>query len=116
MPRRRAAGTRFPASPSRDGRPGPAISTICDHIHRHDGAAGRPPHPRCAALARKHGPSVAEEAVTTALELGVPTYGFLRRHLDRRPVAPLSLRQVDPFIRQLTLYRDLIDGRTADPS
>ena len=54
------------------------------------------------ALARKHGPAVAEEAATAALELGVPTYRFLRRYLDRRPVAPLSLRQVDPLIRQLT--------------
>ena len=60
--------------------------------------------------------AVAEEAATAALELGVPTYRFLRRYLDRRPVVPLSLRQVDPLIRQLTLYRDLIDRRTGDPS
>jgi hypothetical protein len=26
------------------------------------------------------------------------------------------LRQVDPLIRQLTLYRDLIDRRTGDPA
>ena len=51
-----------------------------------------------------------------ALELGVPTYRFLRRYLVRRPAAPLSLRQVDPLIRRLTLYRDLIDRRTGDPS
>ena len=65
---------------------------------------------------RKHGPAVAEDAATAALELGVPTYRFLKRYLDRRPVTPLSLRQVDPLIRQLTLYRDLIDRRTGDPS
>ena len=68
------------------------------------------------SLARKHGPAVAEEAATAAVELGVPTYRFLRRYLDRRPAAPLSLRQVDPLIRQLTLYRELIDRRTGDPS
>jgi len=28
--------------------------------------------------------------------------------------APLSLRQVDPLIRQLTLYRDLIDRKTGE--
>jgi hypothetical protein len=28
------------------------------------------------------------------------------------PQLPLSLRQVDPLIRQLTLYRDLIEKRT----
>ena len=27
---------------------------------------------------------------------------------------PLTLRQVDPLIRQLTLYRDLIDRKTGD--
>ena len=97
-------------------RAGPAISTICDHIHRHDGAAGVRRIQGVLALARKHGPAVAEEAATAALELGVPTYRFLRRYLDRRSVAPLSLRQVDPLIRQLTLYRDLIDRRTGDPS
>ena len=97
-------------------RAGPAISTVCDHIHRHDGAAGVRRILGVLALARKHGPAVAEEAATVALELGVPTYRFLRRYLDRRPVAPLSLRQVDPLIRQLTLYRDLIDRRTGDPS
>ena len=94
-------------------RIGPAISTICDHIHRHDGAAGVRRILGVLALAWKHGPAVAEEAATAALELG---YRFLRRYLDRRPVAPLSLRQVDPLIWQLTLYRDLIDRRTGDPS
>ena len=97
-------------------RTGPAISTICDHIHRHDGTAGVRRILGVLALARKHGPAVVEEAATAALELGVPTYRFLRRYLDRRPVAPLALRQVDPLIRQLTLYRDLIDRRTGDPS
>jgi len=43
----------------------------------------------------------------------VPTYRFLRRYLERRPPVPLTLKQVDPLIRQLTLYRDLID-RTGD--
>ena len=68
------------------------------------------------ALTKKHGPTAAEEAATAALELGVPTYRFLKRYLDRRATAPLSLRQVDPLIRQLTLYRDLINRRTGEPS
>ena len=97
-------------------RAGPAISTICDHIHRHEGAAGIRRILGFLSLARKHGPAVAEDAATAALELGVPTYRFLKRYLDCRSVAPLSLRQVDPLIRQLTLYRDLIDRRTGDPS
>ena len=53
------------------------------------------------------------EAAHAALDLGVPTYRFLRRYLERRP--PVTLRQVDPLIRQLTLYRDLIDRHSGVP-
>ena len=67
------------------------------------------------ALAKKHGPAVVDDAAKAALDLGVPTYRFLRRYLERRLPAPLTLRQVDPLIRQLTLYRDLIDRKTGDP-
>jgi len=97
-------------------RVGPSVSTICDHIHRHDGAAGVRRILGVLALAKKHGPAVIEDAATAALDLGVPTYRFLRRYLDRRPPLPLTLRQVDPLIRQLTLYRDLIDRTTGDRS
>ena len=68
------------------------------------------------SLVKKHGPAVVEDAATGAIELGVPTYRFLKRYLDRHPVTPLSLHQVDPLIRELTVYRDLIDRRTGDPS
>jgi hypothetical protein len=48
--------------------------------------------------------------------MGAPSYRFLRRYLERRPPVPLTLRQVDPLIRQLSLYRDLIDQKTGDPT
>jgi transposase len=96
-------------------RVGPAVSGICDHIHQHDGQAGVRRILGVLALAKKYGPAVVENAATAALELGVPTYRFLRRYLERRPPVPLTLRQVDPLIRQLTLYRDLIDRTTGDP-
>ena len=96
-------------------RAGTAISTVCDHIHQHEGAAGVRRILGVLSLASKHGPAIVEDAATAALELGVPTYRFLKRYLDRHPVAPLSLRQVDPLIRELT-YRDLIDRRTGDSS
>ena len=67
-------------------------------------------------LAKQYGPAAADEAANAALELQVPTYRFLRWYLERRPAAPLTLTQVDPIIRQLTLYRDLIDCTTGDPS
>ncbi len=38
-------------------------------------------------------------------------YRFVRRYLERRPQAPLSLQQVDPLIRELVHYRDLIQQR-----
>ena len=41
----------------------------------------------------------------------VPTYQFVRRYLDRQPQLPMTLKQVDPLIRELTQYRDLIDRR-----
>ena len=92
---------------------GASIGALCDHIHQHDGAIAVRRILGVLALARQHGPAVVENAADTALELGVPTYRFLRRYLDRQPPLALTLRQVDPLIRQLTLYRDLIDRRTA---
>jgi hypothetical protein len=97
-------------------RVGPSVGTICDHIHRHEGEAGIRRILGVLALAKKHGPAIVEDAAKAALDLGVPTYRFLRRYLERRPPVPLTLRQVDPLIRQLTLYRDLIDRTTGDPS
>jgi transposase len=91
------------------------IGAVCTAIHQHDGVAGVRRMLGVLALAKKHGPAVVDDAAKAALDLGVPTYRFLRRYLERRPPAPLTLRQVDPLIRQLTLYRDLIDRKTGDP-
>ena len=38
---------------------------------------------------------------------------FVRRYLERGP--QLTLRQVDPLIRELVQYRDLINLRTQEP-
>jgi transposase len=97
-------------------RVGRSVGAIVDHIHRHEGESGVRRILGLLALAKKHGPAVVEDAAAAALDLGVPTYRFVRRYLDRRPPVPLALRQVDPLIRQLTLYRDLIDRTTGDPS
>ena len=60
------------------------------------------------SLAKKYGAALADDACAAALESGVHSnpYRFVRRYLERRPQLTL-LRQVDPLIRQLTLYRDL---------
>lgn len=66
------------------------------------------------ALATKHGAAAVEEACAVALEAGVCSYRFVRRYLERGPQLPLSLRQVDPLIRQLTEYRDFIQSKTQE--
>ncbi|MDH3285789.1 MAG: IS21 family transposase [Acidobacteriota bacterium] len=95
---------------------GPHIHTLCEQIRQRDDVKAMRRILGVLSLAKKHGPAVVDEAAKAALDIGVPTYRFLRRYLERQPAAPLSLKQVDPLIRQLTLYRDLIDRRTTgDP-
>ena len=55
-----------------------------------------------------------DEACATALDMGVPDYRFVRRYLERNPQLPLSLRQIDPLIRELVQYRELIEQRTKE--
>src|SRR5690606_34424668 len=95
---------------------GAHLHTVCSHIHTHEGAAGVRRILGVLSLAKRYGPALADDAAKAALDLQVPTYHFLRRYLERRPPVPLTLKQVDPLIRQLTLYRDLIDQQTGDPS
>ena len=72
---------------------------------------------RFATLAKKYQPEPANEACAAAIELGIPTYRFVRRYLEHKsPMQQLALKQVDPLIRQLTLYRDLINLRTKESS
>jgi hypothetical protein len=63
------------------------------------------------SLAKKYGAAAVDEACTAALEMGVQEYRFVRRYLERSPQAPLSLQQVDPLIRELVQYRDLINQK-----
>jgi transposase len=95
---------------------GTNIGTLAEQIHRREGPLGVRRILGLLALARKHGVAVVDDAAKAALELGAPSYRFVRTYLERRPPVPLTLRQVDPLIRQLTLYRDLIDQRTGDPT
>jgi transposase len=93
---------------------GVSLHAICTYIHTHEGAGGTRRILGALALTKRYGPVAVEDAAKAALELRVPTYRFLRRYLERRP--PLTLRQVDPLIRQLTVYRDLIDRTTGEPT
>ena len=91
-----------------------AIGALCTAIHRRDGVRGIRRILGVLALVKQYGPVVVADACATALELGVADYRFVRRYLQRRGAAPLSLRQVDPLIRQLTHYRDVIARKTEE--
>ena len=95
---------------------GPAIGVLCRHIEQRDGVPGVRRILGVLALARQHGAEAVNDACTAACDLGQPTYRFVRRFLERCPRPPLALRQIDPLIRELTQYRDLIAAHTAPPT
>jgi hypothetical protein len=92
---------------ARAGRAGSHIGAFCDAIHHHQGEAGIRRILGVLSLAKKFGVAAVEDAGGAALELHVYEYRFIRRYLERRP--QLTLRQVDPLIRELVQYRDLIN-------
>jgi transposase len=92
---------------ARASRAGSQIGAFCEAIHRHQGEVGIRRILGVLALAKKFGVTAVEDACAAALELRIYEYRFIRRFLERRP--HLTLRQVDPLIRELTHYRDLID-------
>ena len=96
---------------ARAARAGTNIGAFCQAIHREQGELGVRRILGVLALAKKFGLAAVEEACTTALELGLHEYRFVRRYLERRPQTPLTLQQVDPLIRELVQYRDLIQQR-----
>jgi transposase len=97
---------------ARARRAGSQIGAFCEAIYRHQGEAGIRRILGVLSLAKKFGLPAVEDACSAALELRVYEYRFIRRYLERR--TPLTLRQVDPLIRQLTLYRDLINLKTQE--
>jgi transposase len=96
---------------ARAERAGTHIGALCQAIHRAEGEVCVRRILGVLALAKKFGLAAVEEACTAALELQVHEYRFVRRYLERRPQAPLRLQQVDPLIRELGHYRDLIQQR-----
>jgi transposase len=97
---------------SRAEKAGAHIGALCQAMHRNHGQIAVRRILGVLALAKKYGVASTDDACAMALETGACEYRFVRRYLERNPQLPLSLRQVDPLIRQLTLYRDLIENRT----
>jgi hypothetical protein len=93
-------------------RAGSHIGTLCNLIYRQQGEVGIRRILGVLSLAKKFGTAATEDACAAALEMGVHEYRFVRRYLERGP--QLSLKQVDPLIRELVHYRDLINHRTKE--
>jgi transposase len=93
---------------------GPHIGALCHLMYQEDDVVSIRRIQGILGLARRHGAGLTDDGCAAALEIGVREnpYRFVRRWLERRPA--LTLRQVDPIIRQLTLYRDLIDNKTQE--
>src|SRR6058998_3500605 len=94
---------------ARAARAGSHIGAFCEAIHDHKGEPGIRGILGVLSLAKKFGVTAVEDACTAALELRVYEYRFVRRYLERHP--QLTLRQVDPLIRELVQYRDLINTK-----
>ena len=99
---------------ARAAKAGTHIGPLCQAIYQNEAELGIRRILGVMALAKKHGVAAVDDACAAALDLGVETYRFVRRYLERRP--QLSLRHVDPLIRELTEYRDLIDLKTKEKS
>jgi transposase len=94
---------------------GAQIGALCRGMHQKDGETAVRRILGVLSLVKKYGGATVEDACAAALEVGVRAdYHFVRRYLERHPQLSLSLRQVDPLIRQLTLYRDFIEGKTKE--
>jgi hypothetical protein len=96
----------------RADRAGAHIGTLCNLICSGQGQPGVRRVLGMLSLAKKYGTAAVDDACAAALEMGVHEYRFVRRYLERGP--QLTLKQVDPLIRELVHYRDLINQKTQE--
>jgi hypothetical protein len=100
---------------ARAAKAGEHIGSFAKAVHQHQGQVAVRRILGLLSSAKKYGAARVDEACAMALEMEVYDCRFVRRYLERNLQPALPLRQVDPLIRQLTLYRDLIQERT-DPN
>lgn len=100
---------------NRADKTGPRIGAVCRAMHSEEGQTAVRRILGVLSLVKKHGIASVDEACAAALEVGACNYyRFVRRYLEHNPQLPLSLRQIDPLIRQLTQYRDFIQNKTKE--
>ncbi|HUS29612.1 MAG TPA: IS21 family transposase [Kofleriaceae bacterium] len=95
---------------------GPATGAIADAEYATNRVHGIRRTLGLCSLAKKHGATAVERAANVALDAGALTYRAVKACLVHHQAAPLALRQVDPLIRGLTEYRDLVCRITGEPS
>lgn len=86
---------------------------MCDQIHCIDDELGV--KRILDVLAGDHGAPMVDDAPKPPSSWAHPI-PLPEALSERRPTAPPTLREVDPLIRQLFLYRDLVTQKTGDPT
>jgi transposase len=100
----------------RTDQAGANIGSLCRALHQRQGPVALRRIQGVLAMAKKFGAPAVDKACALALQTGFPEYRFVRHYLEHCLPAPLSLQQVDPLIRNLVEYRQLIQQRTEEDS
>lgn len=90
-----------------------SVGLLCDAVYAKDGQPGVRRIMGVMSLAKKYGAADLTVACDFALQLGSPTYRLVKSYLEHRPPLP-TITQVDPLIRELTAYRDIIEQKTKE--
>lgn len=93
---------------------GAHIGVFCRTLHQNQGPVAVRRIQGVLALAKKFGTAAVNKACGIALEMRVHEYRFVRHYLEHCPPAPVTLQQVNPLIRNLLQYRELIQQRTQE--
>jgi len=91
---------------------GEHVGKVCERIIGECGQTGIRSVMGVLSLVKRFGRGHVDQACVAALEVGSPTYRFIRRYLDHVPAGEPPLRQVDDLIRDLTHYRNFVDKKT----
>lgn len=92
-------------------RAGKSIGAVCQAIYTKDAIRGVNRVRGVLNLCKKYGPVRTEKACAFALEQGIASYRFVKTFLAHQPEERELLSQMDPLLRELTEYRDLIHRR-----
>jgi transposase len=88
---------------------GTQIGKLCQLMYQRQGETGIRRILGVLSLMKKYGTAAVDDACAVALDIGAAEYRFVRRYLEQRPHPQMFLRQIDPLIRELTVYRDFIN-------